>query len=64
VVYMDHDLGDPRPDHTGLALLKWLYEYCRPERLPRVVKVITLNAPAILPMARVADAIMERRKAE
>ena len=36
----------------------------RPERLPRVVKVITMNAPALLPMHRVADAIMERRTAK
>ena len=64
VVYMDHDLGDEDPKHTGMELLKWLLRYSRPERLPRVVKVITMNAPALLPMHRVADAIMERRTAK
>lgn len=43
VLYMDHDLGDPRPGHTGYDLLKWIHEYSRPERLPRVVKVVTAN---------------------
>jgi len=64
VVYVDHDLGDPRPGRTGLDLLRWLHEYGRPDRLPRVVRIITLNAQAMLPMARVADQIMERRNPE
>jgi len=61
VLYMDHDLGDPNPAHTGYDLLRWLYEQSRPERLPRVVRIITMNAAVFKPMTELALHIEKHR---
>jgi len=62
VIYFDHDLGDYAPDHTGWDLLKWLLEYSRSDRLPRIVRVITMNGAVMSVMRKIADEIMNLRR--
>lgn len=62
VIYVEHDLGDYIPGHIGIDLLRWVLAYSLPDRLPRVVRVITMNYTAKPAMEAVANDIMALRR--
>lgn len=41
VLYLDHDLGEDDPNHTGYGIMKFLEE--NPDRLPKEIKLVTSN---------------------
>lgn len=41
ILYLDHDLGDPDPKHTGYDILCWLE--ANTECLPKEIILVTMN---------------------
>lgn len=57
-IYLDHDLGDPDPRHTGYDLLCFMES--SPEYLPKKIILVTSNPVGIQKMNVVINRLKEK----
>lgn len=53
ILYLDHDLGDPDPDHTGYTIINLIEEY--PHLKPGKIVLVTSNPVGRKQMQTVID---------
>lgn len=59
VLYLDHDLGEEHPKHTGYGVMCFLEEF--PEFLPKEIQLVTANPVGRQNMQRVIDRLYSEK---
>jgi hypothetical protein len=54
-VWLDHDLEDTDPDHTGMVVAEFIANHIDPKLAPRRIVVHSWNQPAAVEMTRILN---------